>query len=66
MNKAQYCVNVDNSAQARIQPDVLLALESRIADIAKTMCENKTILAYEKIRQLGEFIAYERAKHSAQ
>jgi hypothetical protein len=50
----------------RIQPDVLLALESRIADISKTMCENKTILAYEKIRQLGEFIAYERAKHSAQ
>jgi hypothetical protein len=71
MNSKQVSINdvttgIRPNRDSRIANDVLAALETRVADISKTMCENKTILAYEKIRQLGEFIAYERAKHSAQ
>jgi hypothetical protein len=50
----------------KVAPDVLLALDSKLTEIARTMRENKTILAYEMIRTLQEFVAYERAKHSAQ
>ena len=44
----------------------LQALDSKLTEIAKTMRENKTILAYEMLRTLQEFVAYERAKQSAQ
>jgi hypothetical protein len=53
-------------SQQRVQPDILQALETRLTDISKAMRENRTIAAYELIRQLQEFVSYERAKHSAQ
>jgi hypothetical protein len=64
MNKQ--AIPLHQPVSIRVQPDVLLALETKLTEIAKTMRENKTILAYEMIRTLQEFIAYERAKHSAQ
>jgi hypothetical protein len=54
------------SSVTRVQPDVLQALDTRLSDISKAMRENRTIAAYELIRQLQEFVSYERAKHSAQ
>jgi hypothetical protein len=51
---------------SRISNDLLQALEIRLNSIGKLMRENKTIAAYEEVRQLQEFVAYERAKHSAQ
>jgi hypothetical protein len=59
---AQQFVNRDT----RITNDVLSALDSRLNDISKMMRENKTIAAYELIRQLQEFVSYERAKQTAQ
>jgi hypothetical protein len=57
---------VEKVRNSRISNDLLLALETRIITITKLMRENKTIAAYEEVRQLQEFVAYERAKQSAQ
>jgi hypothetical protein len=54
------------SSQQRVSPDLLNAIGGNLESIAKAMRENRTIAAYELVRQLQEFVAYERAKHSAQ
>ena len=59
-------VSLGQQVASRISNDTLQALDTKLADVAKTMRENKTILAYEMIRTLQEFVAYERAKQSAQ
>jgi hypothetical protein len=51
---------------SRVSPDLLNAIGGNLESIAKAMRENRTIAAYELVRQLQEFVAYERAKHSAQ
>ena len=58
--------NRDIRAALGLPPDTLQALDTRLTDIAKAMRENRTIAAYELVRQLQEFVAYERAKQSAQ
>jgi hypothetical protein len=68
MNRTQqqFADSMSKSSQQRVSNDTLQALELKLSDVAKTMRENKTILAYEMIRTLQEFVAYERAKHSTQ
>ena len=68
MNRTQqqFADSMSKSSQQRVSNDTLQALELKLSEVAKTMRENKTILAYEMIRTLQEFVAYERAKQSTQ
>jgi hypothetical protein len=56
---------VDNNGRP-IRQDVLQGVEIRLQDVVKHLRAGRTVEGYEQVRQLQEFVAYERAKQSTQ